>query len=309
MNWMTIPAMIGPTVGPIVGGFVTSYLSWRAIFYLNLPFGILGVALALWLVEDFRAPAPARFDLRGFFLAGIGLAVTRERVVNEEMGEDENFFMFRQAVICGGWIIAIPLLYIITDVNVVSRYMLLISPVIIVLAFSFLYHLMARLSVQRHLYTVIFLVTALVMLQNQFVYRKYVLPGIRTFEQGMETCLIPIATWLKDNGEPNSKVLIGDIGAVGYYSNQQICDAAGLITPSMLVFIRQGNQPYDIIEKKLYKGLCDVDFVVDRSLRAEDLKSDLTLIPLVSRPFFGMTISDTLVHYYTIYKVRKTSSQ
>ena len=82
-----------------------------------------------------------------------------------------------------------------------------------------------------------------------------------------------------------------------------------VITPSMLIFIRQGNQPYDIIEKKLYKGLCDVDFVVDRSLRAEDLKSDLTLIPLVSRPFFGMTISDTLVHYYTIYKVRKTSSQ
>jgi MFS family permease len=57
MNWMTIPAMIGPTVGPIVGGFLTTYLSWRAIFYLNLPIGVLGVVLALWLIEDFRAPA------------------------------------------------------------------------------------------------------------------------------------------------------------------------------------------------------------------------------------------------------------
>src|SRR5438132_5188073 len=74
MNWMTIPAMIGPTVGPIVGGFLTTYLSWRAIFYLNVPVGVAGVVLSLWLIQDFRAPAPTRFDLRGFFLAGLGLA-------------------------------------------------------------------------------------------------------------------------------------------------------------------------------------------------------------------------------------------
>src|SRR5437773_6523003 len=60
MNWMTIPAMIGPTVGPIVGGFLTTYFSWRAIFYLNLPIGITGTLLALWLIEDYRAPAPTR---------------------------------------------------------------------------------------------------------------------------------------------------------------------------------------------------------------------------------------------------------
>jgi EmrB/QacA subfamily drug resistance transporter len=82
MNWMTIPAMIGPTVGPIVGGFLTTYLSWRAIFYLNLPIGIAGVVLALWLVEDFRAPAPTRFDLHGFFLAGVGLALLELAIEN-----------------------------------------------------------------------------------------------------------------------------------------------------------------------------------------------------------------------------------
>ena len=69
MNWMTIPAMIGPTVGPIVGGFLTSYVSWRAIFYLNIPIGLLGRMLALWLFENFRAPAPTRFDLGGFVLS------------------------------------------------------------------------------------------------------------------------------------------------------------------------------------------------------------------------------------------------
>jgi EmrB/QacA subfamily drug resistance transporter len=82
MNWMTIPAMIGPTVGPIVGGFLTTYLSWRAFFYLNLPIGIAGVVLALWLIEDFRAPAPTRFDLHGFFIAGLGLALLELAIEN-----------------------------------------------------------------------------------------------------------------------------------------------------------------------------------------------------------------------------------
>ena len=82
MNWMTIPAMIGPTVGPIVGGLVTTYASWRGIFYLNLPIGVTGAALALWLIEDFRAPAPVRFDLGGFLIAGLGLALLQLAIEN-----------------------------------------------------------------------------------------------------------------------------------------------------------------------------------------------------------------------------------
>jgi EmrB/QacA subfamily drug resistance transporter len=82
MNWMTIPAMIGPTVGPIVGGFLTSWVSWRAIFFLNLPVGAIGLVLALRLFENFRAPAPTRFDLRGFVLCGLGLALLELAIEN-----------------------------------------------------------------------------------------------------------------------------------------------------------------------------------------------------------------------------------
>ena len=82
MNWMTIPAMIGPTAGPIVGGFMTSWISWRAIFFLNLPIGLVGLVLALRLFENFRAPAPTRFDLRGFLLSGLGLAFLEVAIEN-----------------------------------------------------------------------------------------------------------------------------------------------------------------------------------------------------------------------------------
>ena len=82
MNWMTIPAMIGPMVGPIVGGVLTSYASWRWIFYLNIPIGLLGGVLAAWLFENFRAPAPARFDLTGFAVAGLGLFLLEFAIEN-----------------------------------------------------------------------------------------------------------------------------------------------------------------------------------------------------------------------------------
>jgi EmrB/QacA subfamily drug resistance transporter len=82
MNWMTIPAMIGPTVGPIVGGFLTSYASWRWIFYLNMPIGLIGGILALRLFEDYRAPAPTRFDLVGFAIAGAGLFLLELAIEN-----------------------------------------------------------------------------------------------------------------------------------------------------------------------------------------------------------------------------------
>jgi EmrB/QacA subfamily drug resistance transporter len=73
MNWMTIPSMIGPMVGPVIGGVLTDYASWRWIFFLNIPIGVLGGALALWFFKDFRAPAPARFDLVGFAIVGVAL--------------------------------------------------------------------------------------------------------------------------------------------------------------------------------------------------------------------------------------------
>jgi EmrB/QacA subfamily drug resistance transporter len=82
MNYMTIPAMIGPTVGPIIGGFLTTYASWRWIFYVNIPMGLLGVVMSWRLVEDFRAPAPLRFDVTGFFIVGIGLACLEFAIEN-----------------------------------------------------------------------------------------------------------------------------------------------------------------------------------------------------------------------------------
>ena len=74
MGYVMMPAMIGPALGPLVGGFLTTYASWRWIFYINVPIGVLGIALALRYFDNFRADAQARFDFIGFVLVAVGLA-------------------------------------------------------------------------------------------------------------------------------------------------------------------------------------------------------------------------------------------
>ena len=75
MTYVTLPAIVGPLTGPLLGGFITTYSSWRWIFYVNLPFGLLGMALALRFVEDYREDIPAEFDFIGFLLVGCGVAM------------------------------------------------------------------------------------------------------------------------------------------------------------------------------------------------------------------------------------------
>lgn len=72
MSWVTIPALLGPMVGPPLGGFITTYFDWRWIFLVNLPIGALGMILGLRFVPSTREQAPP-LDWLGFALAGGGL--------------------------------------------------------------------------------------------------------------------------------------------------------------------------------------------------------------------------------------------
>jgi len=70
---LTWPALVAPVLGPPVGGFITSYASWRWIFYLNLPLGLIALALAWKLIPDQRAAERRPFDWPGFVLSGTAL--------------------------------------------------------------------------------------------------------------------------------------------------------------------------------------------------------------------------------------------
>jgi EmrB/QacA subfamily drug resistance transporter len=74
MNYVTIPAVLAPLIGPSVGGFIVTYFSWPWIFFLNLPIGIAGLILVYTYVPDLREEKVAPLDLRGFVLTGLALA-------------------------------------------------------------------------------------------------------------------------------------------------------------------------------------------------------------------------------------------
>ncbi len=75
MVWFTVPPLLGRMVGPLFGGAIVSVASWRWIFLVNIPFGLLAIALALMYVQDERpvATEAVPFDTRGFVWLALGL--------------------------------------------------------------------------------------------------------------------------------------------------------------------------------------------------------------------------------------------
>lgn len=74
MSWLTVPAMIGPVLGPPLGGFITTYFQWRWIFWINLPISVVGLVLVSIFIKNYKEENLPPLDMRGFVLSGIGLA-------------------------------------------------------------------------------------------------------------------------------------------------------------------------------------------------------------------------------------------
>jgi EmrB/QacA subfamily drug resistance transporter len=71
---LIVPTAFAPALGPVVGGLLVTDVSWRWVFYVNVPIGLAAVVFGFLFLADVREPAPGRFDVGGFVLAGSGLA-------------------------------------------------------------------------------------------------------------------------------------------------------------------------------------------------------------------------------------------
>ncbi|GGP18471.1 multidrug transporter subunit MdtD [Silvimonas iriomotensis] len=85
LSFVTLPGMVGPLIGPTLGGWLVEYASWHWIFLINIPVGILGCIATLKYLPDLRGPERVRFDFTGFLLFGAAMVLVS--VALEGLGE------------------------------------------------------------------------------------------------------------------------------------------------------------------------------------------------------------------------------
>src|SRR3569832_1509145 len=73
MSFVSIPGLLGPLLGPTLGGWLVEYASWHWIFLINIPVGLIGCAAALAFMPDHRIAGAGRFDVGGFLLLAVSL--------------------------------------------------------------------------------------------------------------------------------------------------------------------------------------------------------------------------------------------
>ncbi|KMZ11996.1 Permease of the major facilitator superfamily [Candidatus Burkholderia humilis] len=97
---ITWPGLVAPVIGPPLGGFITTYSSWRWIFYLNVPLGIIGLMLTLRFIDNVCEDGQRRFDMLGFALCGI--ACTTLLYAMELIGRSDVDWLFVGALVAVG---------------------------------------------------------------------------------------------------------------------------------------------------------------------------------------------------------------
>jgi len=75
MSFIAIPALVGPLIGPTLGGWLVEVASWHWVFLINLPIGVIGYAAALKIMPDHYAEHRTRFDIAGYLMLAFGMVV------------------------------------------------------------------------------------------------------------------------------------------------------------------------------------------------------------------------------------------
>ncbi len=194
------------------------------------------------------------------------------------------------------WIVLLPAIYLVRDVQVVSRYLEVVLPVVLVLAASLAY---------RHSSHWRFLWAGQVALSLVLTI-TWVSPNARAFGRSLEAGLGDIAGWIDANTPTETTVASYDIGLVGYRSNRRILDLGGLIEPR-INDLRNRVGDEEILQQGLFLEVATPQFLVHRDALPNALVdggvAGLRLTPVLNRSVANLGLSRAEPVVYTLYRV------
>jgi hypothetical protein len=208
----------------------------------------------------------------------------------------------RLVLLLVGWPVLVSTLYALQGVQVVSRYLLPMLPLVTVATFAVLSWLdISGVLFVRRVAAIALLIAGLSISSNVILYEVSVAPHVREFAMGMQHAIKPIAYWIRNHADPADDVLAPDIGMIGYYGQRRVWDPAGLATPALRRVV-DGFSYDEIMTRGLYRQVVDPRFVIDRTREKERLVSD-RMRPIITAEFPSLGVSMPGLQYVTLYEV------
>ena len=205
-----------------------------------------------------------------------------------------------------GWLLGLPLFYLSGGTVLISRYLVLILPYLLLFSGLSVVNFLKTPLRSRYLHRmaltlIFFLIFINSSITGWLVNHPYIEKNTEVFHESF----IYIGKWFYENTLPNSTILIGDVGAIGYFSQRKIYDCTGLISPSFIPLWRKYGV-HAILKDVLFAEMARPDYVVDAALRPnilveESLHQGLYQ-PLFSRKYRGRGQQDKTL-YYTVYQM------
>lgn len=212
------------------------------------------------------------------------------------------------------YVVAVPVAYVVLDIQILSRYLLLITPVVCVLGWVALQELLDRFSPpSRHRAVMIAAVVVAVGMSAGF-YWRVVVPPSRAFTYDLTHGMKGLARFLDANAAEDAVVAAADIGYLAYYGKRRVLDLGGLVEPETGLLRSQYSYEQIAAEGLFFdvKGYPRVDYFVDRDLERDRLDGR-TLSGHRYDKVYETTVRNLGIrkpgpYYYVLYKLTPTDN-
>ncbi|MCX7877048.1 MAG: hypothetical protein N2510_00235 [Ignavibacteria bacterium] len=200
------------------------------------------------------------------------------------------------------WIGGLLLLYLIASAAVMARYFMIVYPFVLVIAMRFF----EQLTIRNYYYSLILII--IMFVYSSFIFFRYVKPYSDNFTAGVEQCLIPLGKWIENNTPAGSRILVNDVGAIGYNTSRYIIDAAALINRDLelnkkilSLSVYQKENPHLMLD------FIETDYLVEKkSLPVPVTETKNYRLELLEKWVFPqMWVFDPNPQYFFLYKVQK----